>query len=194
MRAGLYLCERLVTGSLRQRRYSCRAGNGANVSSWRAGKSGKRGLGVSRSQASTIHCATILRAASGSTPALAARVRQDSQKQSDRRNRPPSQAHPVLLVMELMREAHEGRALEFDEVRPVGMGQIVDKRADIGAGVGIRWAKVVVVRIAEGVAGNGAGMKQAEPRVVKAHRPAGDARARPRRGAVRARQERRRPP
>ena len=71
-----------------------------------------------------------------------------------------------------MRESHEGRALEFDDIGLVRMGQILDESADIGAGVRVRWAKIVVVRIAERVARDRARMEHAEPGVVKANRPA----------------------
>ena len=82
------------------------------------------------------------------------------------------QADAVLLVMELMRESHEGRALEFDEIRLVGVGQVFDKSADIGARVRVRWAEIVVVGIAERVARDRARMEHAEPGVVQADRPA----------------------
>ena len=41
---------------------------------------------------------------------------------------------------------------ELDDIRFIRMGQVFDKRADIGAGVRVRWAEIVGVRIAERVA------------------------------------------
>ena len=84
------------------------------------------------------------------------------------------QADRVLLVMELVREAHEAGALELDHVRPIGVCDVGNERLHVGTAVGVRGAEIVVVRIAEGVPGDRAGMEHAEPRVVQAHRPAAD--------------------
>jgi hypothetical protein len=64
-------------------------------------------------------------------------------------------------VVKFVREAHKRRALKFDKVRPVGMGQVFDERADIGAGVRIRWAETIIIGIAERIARDGARMKHA---------------------------------
>ena len=74
--------------------------------------------------------------------------------------------------MELVSESHEGWSLEFNEIRFVRVRQIFDESADIGAGVRVRWAKTVIVRIAERVACDGARMKHAEPSVVETNSPA----------------------
>ena len=82
------------------------------------------------------------------------------------------EADAILVVMIPMRESHEGRALELDDIGFIRMGQVLDERADIGAGVRVRWAEVVVVRIAERVARDRPRMQHAEPGVVQADRPA----------------------
>ena len=74
-----------------------------------------------------------------------------------------------------MRESHEGRALEFDDIGLIGMGQILDERAHIGARVRVRWAEIVVIGIAERVARDRARMEHAEAGVVQADGPAAHA-------------------
>src|SRR5579872_6461575 len=74
--------------------------------------------------------------------------------------------------MVAMSESHEGRALELGDIRLIRMRQILDERCDIGSGVRVRWAKIVVVRIAERVARDRARMEHAKAGVVKADGPA----------------------
>jgi hypothetical protein len=52
------------------------------------------------------------------------------------------------------------------------VSQIFDKSAHISASVRVRWAKTIIIRIAERVARNGSRMEHAQPRVVKANGPA----------------------
>ena len=82
------------------------------------------------------------------------------------------QTDAILVMMITMSESHEGWALELDNVRLVGIGQVLNERADISARVRVRRAKIVVVRVAKGVSRDRSGMQHAEPSVVEANCPA----------------------